>query len=365
MRILLGITTFTISAVLLFNMVSCSSMNTLDLNAQLVPPKGYYKDPIESKASKKKCVDIPPHNKALQVQSKYKGSSSSRDRINKKADRAYKQQTLVIRRFEKQVVSGIDSYLLDGYEKSLDCAIETLNTWATANAMLSNDTTHTGASMRKWMLASVAGAYLRVKFSSKTDLNRYPQIESIETWFKKLSDKIINDDAGQYYAKKPNNHLYWAAWAVMAVAVIDNNHDYYHWSKQVLIEAIEDIDPNEGFLPRELHRSTRALAYHSYSLQPISLLLAFVKANGYTFSTDQKHRLTLLTDNVFEGFSGNDFFKRKTGSNQKLEITDNSKYSSLYVYCRTMECDSHALEKIESYKPFKMTRMGGAISEIF
>ncbi len=59
---------------------------------------------------------------------------------------------------------------------------------------MSKDFNHTGKSMRKWALGSMASAYVRLKFSDSHPLaNHQQESQLIEASFNKLADQVVSD----------------------------------------------------------------------------------------------------------------------------------------------------------------------------
>src|SRR5690606_15355193 len=155
-------------------------------------------------------------------------------------------------------------YMRKGQRTQLECSLQWLDSWAKANALLSTEYNHTGMSMRKWALGSMASAYLRLKFSQSQPLAPYAaQTPVTESWFSRLADQVVHDWSG-LPLKKINNPSYWAAWSVVATAVATNRQDLFDWSVAQFRVAAGQVD-KDGFLPNELKRRQRALAYHNYS----------------------------------------------------------------------------------------------------
>ncbi|MCG8609293.1 MAG: alginate lyase family protein, partial [Pseudomonadales bacterium] len=241
----------------------------------LVPPQGYYTAIDSGKRYDDTCNPLPlPHTGNLNFRSKYEGSQTARDQLNKAAYKDYKTKTQDINQFEKRTNKLIDQFMNSGQTKLLHCAVSGLRQWATAGALLSKDSNHTGRAIRKWVLGSVSGAYLRLKFSKSNPLaGLNNDTDVIESWFTALAEQVI-DDWDSPPLEKMNNHEYWAAWAVMSTSISLNRHDMFLWAIQQYLIAMGQIT-EEGYLPNELKRETRGLAYHNYSLNPLTMIAAF------------------------------------------------------------------------------------------
>ena len=185
--------------------------------ASLVPPAGYYAAVQVRDKSPRACPQVPqPHTGKLVFRSKYEGSGKARATLNRESEKAFREKTAAITELERGVAKQVTYYMREGQPEQLECALQWLETWAKADALLSDQYNHTGKSMRKWALGSMAAAYLRLKFSSSQPLAPYPeQRATIEAWFVALAEQSVRDWS-DLPLRKINNHSYWAAWAVMA-----------------------------------------------------------------------------------------------------------------------------------------------------
>ena len=146
--------------------------------AGLVPPQGYYAgiEKLKSGGSDFKCEAIPrPYTGKLQFRSKYEGSDKARATLNKASEQAFRDSTASITTLERGVSKQVMQYMRDGRPQQLDCTLEWLSSWASANALMSTDYNHTGKSMRKWALGSLSSAWLHLKFSNSQPLAAHQQ----------------------------------------------------------------------------------------------------------------------------------------------------------------------------------------------
>jgi poly(beta-D-mannuronate) lyase len=339
---------------------------TVSAPAALAPPPGFTlavqdKDGDEGA----ECARPPkPHTGPLDFPSKYEGSDAARDDVNPKAEAQYEAQTGAIRELERQVSSMVSRYLHNGRDGQLACALGWLDAWAQAGALLGKAETHTGKSVRKWTLASVASAYVRLKFSVSAPLARHPeQVQRIEAWLGQLGDLVVKDWKDQPL-KNLNNHQYWAAWAVMADAVALNRKDFYDWALAQYQTAAKQVD-GEGYLANELKRDTRALAYHNYALGPLTMIAAFAKANGTSLG-DSQPAMQRLAGRVLAGVDNPKAFEAKTGEKQTRDgIDESSKFAWMEAYCWTFSCDAGFTRRMDKMRPLKTYRLGGDLTELF
>jgi poly(beta-D-mannuronate) lyase len=247
-----------------------------------------------------------------------------------------------------------------------DCIINQLSAWANAHALLGAATNHTGRSIRKWSLGSLTGAWMRLKWSSSAPLNAYPQqAQRIEAWFGEVADLVKVEWPASTPLDKLNNHYYWAAWAMMATAVVTNRQDLFDSSTAIFKIFTTQVDA-EGYLPNELARATRADQYHAYSMLPLSMIAAYAIANGVRFETEANGAYGRFANKVKQGLEDPKIFDLKTGYTQDrtaLESTMN--WAWLEPYCWTVTCDASFNEQLNLNRPLAVTRLGGDLTAVF
>jgi poly(beta-D-mannuronate) lyase len=335
----------------------------------LVPPQGYYEgvEKVKSSEGNFSCEATPkPYTQSLQFRSKYEGSDKSRSTFNASSDQAFRDATKDITTMERNTSKVVMQYMRDGRPEQLDCALNMLTTWAKADALESTDFNHTGKSMRKWALGSMSSSYLRLKFSESHPLaTRQQDAQVIEAWFSKLGDQVVSD-WNNLPLDKTNNHSYWAAWSVMSTSVATNRKDLFDWSVKEFKIAANQID-QQGFLPNELKRKQRALAYHNYALPPLAMIASFAQANGVDLRPENNGALKRLGDRVLAGVkdSGSEF-QAKDGEKQDMtDLKTDMKFAWLEPYCSLYDCAPDTLEQKHKMQPFKNFRLGGDLTRTY
>jgi poly(beta-D-mannuronate) lyase len=331
----------------------------------LMPPPGF-RARVEESGKGRSCPTMPqPYTAELKFPSKYEGSDKARDDFNPKANAKYKAATAGITELEKQVSAMVGDYLNHGDPATLRCVLDWMAAWARAGALERPTTDHTGKSVRKWALASLASSWVRLKFSESRPLDAAPDaVRDVERWFERLG-KLVVDDWRDQPLEKINNHEYWAAWAVMATAVALDRRDWFDWSIQQYKVAARQVDA-DGYLPNELKRETRALSYHNYSLGPLVMIVAFAKANGVDLQGENNRALDRLARRVLAGIDNPGQFAAKTGKKQELEeLQESSKFAWMEPYCWLNRCEGPVSRRIIGLRPIKAYRLGGNLTELF
>lgn len=334
--------------------------------AGLVPPAGYYAAVQVRDKAPRACPQVPqPYTGKLVFRSKYEGSGKARATLNRESEKAFRSKTAPITTLERGVTKQVSYYMREGQPEQLECALNWLETWARADALLSEEYNHTGKSVRKWALGSLSAAYLRLKFSTSQPLAPYPErTAAIEAWLIEMAELSVRDWS-DLPLKKVNNHSYWAAWSVMATAVATNRRDLFDWSVAQVRLGASQVD-DDGYLPNELKRSQRALAYHNYSLPPLMMTAAFARANGVDLRAENAGALERLAERVLDGAAEPDAFARKTGEKQDMEdLGKHNKFAWLVPYCTLYDCSAQTRERKREMQPFNNFRLGGDVSRIF
>lgn len=336
-------------------------------SATLMPPPGFTAAVGNERDAEdtEECPAVPkPLTGKLAIPSKYEGSDEARDDLNPKAEAQYEAMIAPVREVEKRVSAVVARYLRSGRPEVLDCALGWLETWAQADALTGAAETHTGKSVRKWALASLSSAYLRLQFSSSQPLAQHAKrARRIEAWLGDLGEMVVSEWRNQSL-DKINNHEYWAAWAVMATAVVLNRRDFFDWALAQYRTGARQVDA-EGYLPNELKRDTRALAYHNYALGPLAMLAAFAKANGVDLG-ETRPAMQRLADKVLAGVDDPKIFQKKTGEKQTREgVHEPSKFAWMEPYCWTFSCSGDVARRLTKMRPLKTYRLGGNLTELF
>lgn len=336
--------------------------------AALVPPQGYYEgiEKLKTGDGKFRCEAAPkPYTGALQFRSKYEGSDNARATLNLDSEHAFRTSTEDITTLEKGVSKMVTQYMRDGRPAQLDCALTWLGTWARADALMSTQYNHTGKSMRKWALGSMSGSWLRLKFSRSQPLAAHQaEAELIEKWFARLAEQTVRDWSN-LPLQKINNHSYWAAWSVMATAVATDRRDLFDWAVKEYKVGANQVD-EQGFLPNEIKRRQRALAYHNYALPPLALIASFAQANGVDLRSENNFALQRLGEGVLAGARDPRHFAERAGEKQDMkDLKVDTKYAWLEPWCALYHCVGDTLQRKHGMQPFNSFRMGGDMTRVY
>jgi poly(beta-D-mannuronate) lyase len=338
-------------------------------SAALVPPPGYYAA-VGHKDKSPSCSPPPaPFTGTLDFPSKYEGSGKSRDTLNEESDQRYKMLAKPMSDMEKGASKRVDQYMDSGSPEALQCVLSWYGSWADAHALLGPSVGYSGKAVRKWTLASLSGAWLRLKFSKSQPLAAYPdQQKKIETWLGQVADVVVTEwDLGSP-AQKINNHFYWAGWAIMATSVVLDRRDLFDWATRVY-GSFASAATADGFLPNELARKTRALGYQNFAIAPVAMMAAFGKANGVDLASRGNGALQRVAERTVQGADDPQLFEAKSASRQVTDGFDGddqrSKLAWLEPYCWTVACSGPTAQKLAALRPANYTRLGGDVTALF
>jgi poly(beta-D-mannuronate) lyase len=144
------------------------------------------------------------------------------------------------------------------------CTLRWLVTWAEGDAMLGKIAKEQAHYERKWVLSGLALSYAKVRDGASRD-----QKAAIDNWLLALADGVRrHSDA---YKGTRNNHYYWEGLAVAATGAVTGNAKDLEWGRKVFHDAENDI-ADDGTLPLEMKRGSRALHYHLFAAEPLVML---------------------------------------------------------------------------------------------
>ena len=202
------------------------------------------------------------------------------------------------------------------------CAGEWLAAWAEGEAWLGRMATRQSEYRRKWDLAGLAIAYLKIKPRLTSE-----QRASIEPWLDRIATaaRAFFDDDG----RQRNNHWYWLGLGLAATGLATGDERHWAEARRIMADAANDIRA-DGTLPLELARGSRALHYHAFSATPLVVLAEMGAARGedwYGLGDGALHRLIGLT---VAGLRNPALFARLAG--QPQESSQSAHIRSLPLY---------------------------------
>ena len=246
--------------------------------------------------------------------------------VDAKLAAAHKAAVAPLTAFVRQVTQDADkSWRRSKPEGQLEvgtCALTWIETWAKGDAWLGSMETKQAEYQRKWDLAGVALAYIKVRRFAEP-----AQRAVIEPWLMRFADtaRAFFDDRD----RKRNNHWYWLGLAAGAVAIATDSPKYWEMARGIMQDAARDIAP-DGTLPAEVERKGRALHYHAFAVTPLVLLAELAASRGedwYAFGNGALHRLAKIT---IAGLADPELFEKLTDTEQDDATRPGSGWYYLY-----------------------------------
>lgn len=340
------------------SMYGLLSAGTADA-AQLSAPSGFYNPGLQLRASAKSvtCPKVAVYRGSLTFPSKYEGSGPARDTVNPDSQREFERLTKPMSDLQQQSASLSDRLFKGkGTVQDLQCLLSLWRSWAQEHALEDETPSPVGRAVRKWTLGAIAVNYLKVQ------LNLGAQVPSsdrqlIERWITALAIQVQKDYSNRSL-KQTNNHDYWAAWGVMASAIVLQRQDLFDWSYGIYQTAMAQITA-DGFLPNELRRKTRAASYHNFALQPLVVLAAFAQANQQQPLVLEQHALDRLVNSVLTSMDNPALIEQAAGARQvqeDLRVGGRLSWMASYV---SISHDDRSLSLIKQLMPLRTSRLGG------
>lgn len=359
----------TLSA-LLFSVITlhCAAEPLPLKNHPIKVPKGFKAEYFRDKTYSFNCQLITPYTGDMTFRSKYEGSDKARNTLNKEAMASYKASTQLIYTYSRYLAKLSAQIRNKGANPQIvGCYLDNLANWANNSAMLSGDKINgTGKAVRKWTLAAIASHFLRLQPA----LNDYAlktvnsaKIQIIEAWLKKLAYTVVQDYSNRPI-KKINNHDYWAGWAVMVTSASLNDQKLFNWSYQVYQNALSHIQ-QDGSLPNELKRKSRAYEYHNFAIQPLVYMRAFIAVNK---KPSQDAKLQKLATLIINNIDDKSYFEERAQSKQTdFEIGINGRLAWLIAMPNEMLPRDIKTKLVDRFQLQKQgnTRLGGKACELF
>lgn len=248
------------------------------------------------------------------------------DKAGTKIDPALKRrhagEVSHLKQYLDQVTKFADRFVSWRDDGAARCAIRWLKTWAQGRAYLGGMATKQAEYQRKWDLAGLALAYLKIRsVASQNDR------DVIEPWLIAIADKAraFFDDRG----RKRNNHWYWLGLGLGAVGLATESERHWEAARGIMADAARDITA-DGSLPMELARGSKALHYHAFAVTALVTLAELAAAQGedwYGFNDGALHKLVRLTAT---GLDSPEVFDELTGVAQTRPTKPGSGWVRFY-----------------------------------
>jgi poly(beta-D-mannuronate) lyase len=258
------------------------------------------KDPLllEAKAHLPSCLKLPavaaPPTPIVIPQHYFNGSHGPTNPAEAAATRVYGQ-------FENRITAGMNQYVATGSHEEAKCALDQIDTWRQANALMDYDPRVSSQAWYQveWTLSSAAIVESVLVNDPALDRNT---LAHINAWLDSAAHKMIGFERP---TENLNNHHYWRAVGAIATGVLNSDDSLFQYAITAYKGAIDELDAN-GALPREMARHERASHYQTFALQPLVPLAEFAARQHVNLYTYAPHGKSIKDAIVFFGRSVDD-----------------------------------------------------------
>lgn len=266
------------------------------------------------------CPPPPPPVRDLDLPRFYADKAGTR--VDPDLDKAHKSAVEPLTAFLRRVVDDTDKALRRRDAEAARCPLAWIEAWARGEAWLGRMETKQAEYQRKWDLAGVALAYVKLKpFATPA------QRSLIEPWLVRFADQARRffDDP----ARTRNNHWYWLGLGLAATGLAAESPRHWSEARAIFKDAAGHVGP-DGTLPLELARQSRALHYHAFAVTPLVVMAELAAARGedwYRESGAALHRLVAL---VAKGLADPAAFDRLAATPQERPPGTGAGWLALY-----------------------------------
>ncbi len=223
--------------------------------------------------------------------------------------------------FVREIVDAADK-AARGNKTRGTCALEWLVVWANGEAWLGQMVTRQAEYQRKWDLAGIALAYIKLRPQARPEQRRV-----IEPWLKRwaATSRAFFDAPG----RQRNNHWYWLGLGMMATAIATDSDEHWQAARAIYRDALRDIQTN-GTLPLEMQRQSRALFYHVFAVTPLVMMAEIGTRRGEDWYGMEKGALHRLVDLCVRGLVSPATFEHIASKAQEKPINTRAGWLPLY-----------------------------------
>lgn len=312
--------------------------------------------------------------KDLQFNSVYRRDDPTRSKVDVKEKEEYVRQTRNLRLFQNQMIIMANRSFLHGKSADIhaNCVLDWLYEWANNDAFL-GVANGQGRFIRQWSSSTFAISYLQIRpaIDPKNDKHIRNKTQVIEAWLLKIAarikerypDNIVDVVSSSYL----NNHLYWGAWAVMAVALATDTPENFTWAVERAKYALQVQVQENGTLDLEMKRGKKALQYHIFSLGPLVMLAEVATLNGEDLYKLNNRAISRLVGNVLQALHEPDdnIFTQSTSLTQDdaLQYSDEH-FAWMEVYNKRYP-EPAIDDFLKTKRPIFNRRFGGNMSVLF
>jgi poly(beta-D-mannuronate) lyase len=237
--------------------------------------------------------------------------------------------------------------------------VDAIHVWAEAGALSRLETMNAQISAPS-RLAGLAMAYLQVK-PYASDI-KSPHQAVIEDWLEERTLAMMeyfDDDAPQNASR--NNLRAWAGFAAAAVSQSTGNRGIADWAAET-VELVACQADEDGALPLEMGRGSRALQYQLHAVAPLVVTAAMLsdeRRDLFQLCDDAIHRIVGFVPLAFED---PELVNDKAGEEQTYFLGEDELegFELAWADAYLSRFDSPELAAlVETYRPLANSKLGG------
>ncbi len=362
------------AGLVLKSVMICSLMSSFFWTPQASAGQSYHVmppfdvDAVRLKTGKKNkkpfsCAQPPAPMEDLHMESFYEREDGSFSVIDPTAHAAYKKASKPASVFEIGMASMANRYVRSNPPRKdmAVCVLDWLTIWAEGNALL-GDVNKNGEYTRKWLLGSIATAWMQIRHEPSLDPVKQ---KTVISWIRKVAKAAKADfSRDEQLPSRQNNHLYWAAWGVGAAGMAIDDAEMFAWAISKARLGINNIRA-DGVLPLELARGQRAYLYHLFAAMPLFMLANAAQKNGIDLFQQNDHALRRLAELCLKNLGRARDFQQMTGKKQDLTHVGTASDLGWVEIYRQRYQDPLADTVLKNLRPMKQSRFGGNITLLY
>lgn len=305
------------------------------------------------------CTLAPPPPRDLTVPTFYTDPPVY-SRIDPERLAARNAAVLPLQRLAQTVTENADRWAAsapaDG--RFAACAAGSLDAAASAGSLLGTVDSQ-GGFERKWLWCGLALAHLKLASAPEYDAAAQARVRGWLLQGFGLMRVPYDRPPGAPPSSQLNNHMTWAGLTAMAIGIAANDRTAWDWGVSRMWRTLEQVDA-DGFLPQELQRGSRAMHYHVFTMEPLSMGAWLASANGLDLAGKPDGPFHRVARRTIGGYSSTAAFTARTGREQE-SWGDQPDVGWLEIYA-AMFGVPEAAPLLRSRRPIRKPWLGGDLT---
>jgi poly(beta-D-mannuronate) lyase len=276
--------------------------------------------------------------------------------VDPEAQARYREATKPITEYETQITAISDTFVRSRPAQAAlaGCVLVWLDAWATQQALLGR-ISQQGGYVRTWALSSIAASYVKILDAEGLDAARRYQVEG---WIRQLAAEVIASSGRRTGTDARNNHAYWAGQAAVLSGVAVNDRGLFTRGVERYRLGVSQIG-QDGTMPLEVARKSRARHYHNFALMPLVLIAEVAAQNGVDLYGETGGAIHRLAGRVVHSLADPSYFERLTGERQDWVGNLTGEYLPWAEPYYTRFGDARLVPWLTRFRPIRQRWFGG------